>query len=320
MKISMALAWATVLCVLLTALRYPARVSKQPRCSRAFHKLHIPVGLAALLLALLHGLLAGNFPGGELYLGPLLLMPNWGSACLLLILLLAVSWLLRKWLKKAWMPLHRVLTVLLLLALVLHLFDVGVHILDAPETASLSPSATSSPSTQPSPTSSPSTSSPSTQPSPPASQEDGSGEAAGEDPVEDPVADPTEDLLGTAQAKFSGAVLADGTYQGSGQGFNGTLTVEVTVEQGQVTAITVVSSNDTPNFFSRARAVLDSVLQSQSLEVDAVSGATYSSAGLLSAIEDALSGAVTDGELQVNESLQNLPAQGGHGHGGFGPR
>lgn len=297
MKISMALAWATVLCVLLTALRCPARISKQPRCSRAFHKIHIPVGLAALFLALLHGLLAGNCPGGELFWGSLLLTPNWGSLCLLLILLLAVSFLSRKRLKRAWMPLHRVLTALLLLALLLHLFDVGVHILDTSETVSLPPSVTSSPSTQPSPAPSPE-----------------------EDPGEDPTAAPTEELLETVQTKFSGAALADGVYQGSGQGFNGTLTVEVTVEQGQVTAITVLSSGDTPNFFSRACTILDLVIQSQSLEVDAASGATYSSAGLLSAIENALSGAVTDGELQVNESLQDLPAQEGHGHRDFGPR
>ena len=50
MKISMILAWCAVLCVILTAVRYLVRVSKNPNWNRVFHKLHIPMGLLALLL------------------------------------------------------------------------------------------------------------------------------------------------------------------------------------------------------------------------------------------------------------------------------
>lgn len=293
MKISMLLAWTAVLCVLLTALRYPARISKKPQYNRTFHKIHIPIGLLALALALLHGLLAGNFPGSQIVWGSLLFTLNWGSLCLLLIILLAVSYLLRKQMKKTWMPLHRILTVALLLVLVLHLFDVGVHILDAaPSQAETSEAA---------------------------AQVTPDAAFPGSAPAQGASAEANKEIPEAVQGEFSGAALTDGTYQGSAQGFKGTVTVEVTVEQGQVTDITVLSNVDTPNYFSRACAVLDTVKQSQSLQVDAVSGATYSSAGLLKAIADALSGAAADGELQVNESLQNLPAHGGHGHHHGGP-
>ena len=51
----------------------------------------------------------------------------------------------------------------------------------------------------------------------------------------------------------------------------------------------------------------------QSLEVDTVSGATYSSAGILNAVEQALESAVVDGELQKNDT--ELPTDFHHGHG-----
>jgi uncharacterized protein with FMN-binding domain len=61
----------------------------------------------------------------------------------------------------------------------------------------------------------------------------------------------------------------------------------------------VVSESDSQQFFSRAEAVLDDILGQQSLEVDTVSGATFSSAGLINAVYNALQGAVTSGTLQV---------------------
>lgn len=312
MKISMILAWAAVVCVLLTAARYLARISKNPTCNRLFHKLHIPTGLLALGFGLLHGLLAGNFPGGSLLLGPMLLTLNWGSACFVLMLLLLLSYLLKKQLKRAWMPAHRVLTLLLLAALAMHLWDVGIHVLDktpAPTTAvsvSVTPRHTSTPTPQtPAPSAAESLAEASPEAS--ASAEDVPAPADTPSPSPEPTPEPTPTV------EFSGAVLADGVYQGSAQGYKSTITVEVTVEQGAVTAIQVLEQNDTPNYYAYAASIPDTVVENQSLEVDAVTGATYSSAGLLNAIEDALSGAVLEGELQVNAAIDALPAKGGRG-------
>ena len=82
--------------------------------------------------------------------------------------------------------------------------------------------------------------------------------------------------------------VADGTYTGSGTGFSGTITVQVTIQGGKITAIEILSSGDDESYFGRVRGLVDTVIEQQSLEVDTVSGATYSSRGLLSAIKNAL--------------------------------
>lgn len=110
---------------------------------------------------------------------------------------------------------------------------------------------------------------------------------------------------------FGDATLQDGTYEGSAEGFKGTITVSVQVEGGKVTDIQVVSESDTPNFFSQAESVLDSIIEAQSLSVDTVSGATYSSTGLMNAVADALDDAVIDGDLDF--TVISLP-EGGHSH------
>ena len=85
--------------------------------------------------------------------------------------------------------------------------------------------------------------------------------------------------------------LKDGVYTGSGQGYRSTITVRVTVSGGRIASVDVVSEGDDEPYFSNARGVISSVVSSQSMGVDAVSGATYSSRGILVAIANALSSA-----------------------------
>ena len=82
--------------------------------------------------------------------------------------------------------------------------------------------------------------------------------------------------------------LTDGVYTGSGTGFSGTITVQVTVADGKIAAIQIVSSGDDAAYLNRAQAVIPSVIAAQSTSVDTVSGATYSSKGILMAIHNAL--------------------------------
>ena len=82
----------------------------------------------------------------------------------------------------------------------------------------------------------------------------------------------------------------DGTYQGSGTGFGGTITVQVTVSDGKITAVDILcASGETGSYFASAQGVVSKVLSSQSPNVDAVSGATYSSNGIIQAVQNALS-------------------------------
>lgn len=82
---------------------------------------------------------------------------------------------------------------------------------------------------------------------------------------------------------------SDGVYTGTGTGFRGDTTVTVTVENGVISDITVDSYKDDREFFSKAESsIISAVISSQSTDVDTVSGATFSSNGLIEAIKNAL--------------------------------
>ena len=83
--------------------------------------------------------------------------------------------------------------------------------------------------------------------------------------------------------------FADGVYNGSGSGYRGTTEVAVTVENGAITDITVTSYQDDSQFFFRAEeGVIAAILSEQSVEVDSVSGATFSSNSIKEAVASAL--------------------------------
>lgn len=85
----------------------------------------------------------------------------------------------------------------------------------------------------------------------------------------------------------------DGTYEGSALGFGDTITVQVTIQDGKMTDISVLdaSGEDKP-YYNQSLPVLDQILSSQSTEVDTISGATLTSEGLIDAVADALGKAV----------------------------
>ena len=83
--------------------------------------------------------------------------------------------------------------------------------------------------------------------------------------------------------------LTDGIYIGSADAFRGDVEVQVTVEKQKVTDISILSYCDTEEYFFRAApAVIEQMKAEQSLNVDAVSGATYSSNGIIHAVANAL--------------------------------
>ncbi|MBF1338755.1 MAG: FMN-binding protein, partial [Mogibacterium diversum] len=98
---------------------------------------------------------------------------------------------------------------------------------------------------------------------------------------------------GNAAGTFSigSANLNDGVYTGSGQGYNGPIRVRVTVSGGNITNVEILSNSDDAPFFNRAKAVIGRLLGSPGKSVDTVSGATYSSRGIIDAVRNALSSA-----------------------------
>ena len=105
----------------------------------------------------------------------------------------------------------------------------------------------------------------------------------------------------------------DGVYTGTGTGYRGETEVSVTVSGGKITDIEIVSYQDDREYFERASAIVDDIISMQSVDVDTISGATFSSNGILEAVADALSVDFTSS----NSTLQG-EGHGGHGQGGHG--
>lgn len=106
-----------------------------------------------------------------------------------------------------------------------------------------------------------------------------------------------------AKVKESGN-WKDGTYTGSAQGFGGPVKVQVTIKGGKIQKIQILSaSGETGSYFSRAKALIPAMVQRQSTNVDAVSGATYSSNGIIGAVRNALGKA--GGKAESAEKAQN---------------
>ena len=103
----------------------------------------------------------------------------------------------------------------------------------------------------------------------------------------------------TAQGSFD---LADGVYKGTGTGYAGEITVAVQIKDKKIVSIDILSASDDDAFLSRAKAVIDRIIESQTLDVDTVSGATYSSNGIISAVKNALTGEKDSGETGQSRS------------------
>lgn len=88
------------------------------------------------------------------------------------------------------------------------------------------------------------------------------------------------------------AKYKDGVYEGSAHGYRGDITVKVTVEGGAIADIEILSADkDDRAYVARAHAMIERILAAQSAEVDAVSGATFSSNGIKNAVIEALKAA-----------------------------
>lgn len=106
-----------------------------------------------------------------------------------------------------------------------------------------------------------------------------------------------------------GLPYADGVYTGSSRGYGGTVTVQVTMEGGAITDVQIVDArHETAAFLKRSKRLLNTVLEAQTWEVDAVSEATYTSRGILGAVRNALTGEVVNNPLPPQPKTPEAPA------------
>jgi uncharacterized protein with FMN-binding domain len=107
----------------------------------------------------------------------------------------------------------------------------------------------------------------------------------------------TDSNTGTSQnsnstTNSSEVKYKDGVYTGTGDGFEPNLKLSVTVKDGKITDIKTISNNETESFYNNAfNTVSKEIISKQSTEVDSVSGATFSSKGIMAAVKDALKNA-----------------------------
>ena len=99
--------------------------------------------------------------------------------------------------------------------------------------------------------------------------------------------------LENAKRQADNCFYENGTYEGEGTGYGGPIRVSVTVEYDILTDVHVISHDgEDPAYYQLAEGLTDEMLSRQSTDVDAASGATFSSRGIIDAANNALEQAV----------------------------
>lgn len=118
--LNLSLAWILMVLILLLVIIYPLRLCNRYKqlssfkfflkANKILRKVHKELGILAIIFTFLHCRISSQKLG-----------INTGTICLLLLMFLWCSYLLRKQLKKQWIILHRFLTVCLVITLIAHI-------------------------------------------------------------------------------------------------------------------------------------------------------------------------------------------------------
>lgn len=127
----------------------------------------------------------------------------------------------------------------------------------------------------------------------------------------------SDSSLAEIAAVQDASAYKDGTYYGTGKGFAGTMKVKVDISGGKIASISIVSTKDGDSYVKSASSLLDTIVEKQSTNVDTVSGATFSSRGIIAAVRSALSqAAVSDKTTGNNTDKQGAAEASGNGQTG----
>lgn len=130
-------------------------------------------------------------------------------------------------------------------------------------------------------------------------------EAQAKETVDQKATDQSNEEDSSVKGSFD---LPDGIYKGTGTGYAGEITVAVQIQDKEIKSIDILNSSDDAAFFNRAKAVIDRIIEKQTLDVDVVSGATYSSNGIISAVKNALTGEKDNGQTGQSQSENSAAA------------
>lgn len=96
-------------------------------------------------------------------------------------------------------------------------------------------------------------------------------------------------LIAAALVGCGGETYEDGTYTGTGKGHNGNIEVEVEVKDGKISSVDVVEHEESDGISDPAiENIPAAIVEKNSTKVDAESGATVTSEGIIEAVNNAL--------------------------------
>lgn len=99
------------------------------------------------------------------------------------------------------------------------------------------------------------------------------------------------------QATIRGPYAHDGSYQGSSKGYGGTVTMEITIKNGYLSSVDIVdASHEDEAWLKMCKDVPESIRKAQSPDIDTVSGATFTSTGMINAVKKAIKKEESQGE------------------------
>ncbi len=282
-------AWLALILATLLAIIYLLRVLNKGKTknkliatiNKKLRNSHKVMGMAFVIIACIHGF----FSSGAV------LSFNFGTLCMIIGIVLGLTYYLRKLFPKKlkWIKPHRGLTIVLIVFLGLHLWEIGgimgpenffigaKHELET-SVAKLYGSSTVSASDQLSNNK---------------EIEDASLPLSLDD------ANPNEESLQKANLFLGDVDLKDGTYTGVAEGYGPDLTVNVTVVENVLTSVELVSHHENnEKYYGKAiDAIPAEILAEQTPLVDTVSGATLTSNGIIKAVINGLEAAVISGTL-----------------------
>lgn len=81
----------------------------------------------------------------------------------------------------------------------------------------------------------------------------------------------------------------NGVYLGSAPSYKNEMHVQVTITKGWISGLAIVKTDDDKEYLEKVESkLLNAVLETQSTDIDAITGATFTSYGILDGIDNAL--------------------------------
>lgn len=241
------------------------------KINRILRRYHKTIGIVVVITGLVHGI----------YSSDAVLSLNMGTVCWIFSVLLGVNWALRKKVRN-WIFYHRILTLGFIITLIIHILLVQ-GVITGFDSKEVKPNRNNINSWEEHPDKKGgirgNSSKTKRKDTPPESELDNS----------DSNQENKNQTVSYENQVNNTKEYKDGVYEGIGNGYKPGIVVKVTVEEGKVASIEIIDDNETPRFSTEPfETIPQQIINSQSTDVDMVSGATMTSEGVVEAVKDAL--------------------------------